>query len=137
MSANPKRKARVAALQALYEADLSTHKALESVARTVESEELTDAQREFAQALVVAVIERRDAIDEMIARAAPQWPVAQLSAVDRNILRLAIAEILMDNGAPIRVAINEAVELAKSYGSDSSAKFVNGVLGSVSLSLAP
>jgi N utilization substance protein B len=62
--------------------------------------------------------------------------VAQLSAVDRNILRLAIREILIDNGAPIRAAINEAVELAKSFGSDSSPKFINGVLGSVSLSLA-
>jgi N utilization substance protein B len=137
MSANPKRRARTAALQALFEADLSKHEVLASLDRVLEDEALSDTQREFARALVIGVVERREAIDEMIARAAPQWPVAQLSAVDRNILRLAIAEILMDNGAPIRVAINEAVELAKSYGSDSSAKFVNGVLGSVSLSLAP
>jgi N utilization substance protein B len=72
----------------------------------------------------------------VIRQAATQWPVEQLSAIDRNILRLAIREILMNNGAPIRAAINEAVELAKIYGSDSSARFVNGVLGSVSVSLA-
>jgi N utilization substance protein B len=59
-----------------------------------------------------------------------------LSAIDRNVLRLAIREILMNNGAPIRAAINEAVELAKTYGSDSSPRFVNGVLGSVSISLS-
>jgi N utilization substance protein B len=81
-------------------------------------------------------MEHLASIDDVIRQAAPQWPVEQLSAVDRNILRLAIREILMNNGAPIRAAINEAVELAKSFGSDSSAKFVNGVLGSVSLSLA-
>ncbi|HXK33335.1 MAG TPA: transcription antitermination factor NusB [Dehalococcoidia bacterium] len=137
MSANPRRKARVAALQALYEADISQHEPIAALERVAEAEGLSDAQREFARALVGRVAESRERIDEMIGRAATQWPVSQLSAVDRNILRLAIAEILMDNGAPIRVAINEAVELAKSFGSDSSAKFVNGVLGSVSLSLAP
>lgn len=137
MSANPRRKARVAALQALYEADMSHHEPVAALERVAEAEGLSDAQREFARALVGRVIESKETIDEMIGRAATQWPVSQLSAVDRNILRLAIAEILMDNGAPIRVAINEAVELAKSFGSDSSAKFVNGVLGSVSLSLAP
>lgn len=137
MSANPRRKARVVALQALYEADMSNHEPLASLQRVAEAEGLSEAQREFAQALVERVTEGKESIDEMIGRAATQWPVSQLSAVDRNILRLAIAEILMDNGAPIRVAINEAVELAKSFGSDSSAKFVNGVLGAVSLSLAP
>lgn len=137
MSANPKRKARIAALQALYEADMSRHEPMAALERVAEAEGLSDAQREFARALVQRVIESKDEIDAMIGRAATQWPVEQLSAVDRNILRLAIAEILMDNGAPIRVAINEAVELAKSFGSDSSAKFINGVLGSVSLSLAP
>ena len=100
-------------------------------------ENLTEAQAAFARQLVEGVIEQRASIDDVIRQAAPQWPVNQLSAIDRNILRLAIREILMNNGAPIRAAINEAVELAKSFGSDNSAKFINGVLGSVSLSLAP
>ena len=137
MAANPRRKARVAALQALYESDLSSHETLASLERLCEEEHLTEAQASFARELVTGVLEQRDSIDDVIRQAAPQWPVEQLSAIDRNILRLAIREILMNNGAPIRAAINEAVELAKSFGSDNSAKFINGVLGSVSLSLAP
>lgn len=133
---NPRRKARIAALQALYESDVSHHDPLPTLERLAGEEGLTEQQAAFARGLVVGVMEHRESIDDVIRQAAPQWPVEQLSAVDRNILRLAIREILMNNGAPIRAAINEAVELAKSYGSDSSAKFVNGVLGSVSLSLA-
>jgi N utilization substance protein B len=136
MAANPRRKARIAALQALYESDVSGHDPIASVVRLCAEANLSDAQSSFALELVEGVIEQRDEIDAIIHRAAPQWPVDQLSAIDRNVLRLAIREILMNNGAPIRAAINEAVELAKSFGSDNSAKFVNGVLGSVSLSLA-
>ena len=78
------------------------------------------------------VIQSKQEIDEKIKRFAPAWPVDQLPAVDRNILRLAIFELLMDNKVPVSVSINEAVELAKKFGSDSSARFVNGVLSSVS-----
>jgi N utilization substance protein B len=134
--AGTRRKARVAALQALYESDVSGHDPATALDRLSVEEELTDVQREFAFELVDGVIEKRASIDDVIRQAATQWPVEQMSAIDRNILRLAIREILMNNGAPIRAAINEAVELAKIYGSDNSAKFVNGVLGSVSLSLA-
>lgn len=136
MSANPRRKSRTAALQALYESDMSSHAALAALERLVADEGLTEEQSSFARELVEGVIQQRAAIDDVIRQAAPQWPVEQISAIDRNILRLAIREILMNNGAPMRAAINEAVELAKSFGSDNSAKFVNGVLGSVSLSLA-
>lgn len=136
MAASARRKSRVVALQTLYEADLSDHDPLEALARRAEEAELTPEQVAFARTLVEGVMEHREAIDDVIGQAATQWPVDQLSAIDRNILRLAIREILMNNGAPIRAAINEAVELAKTYGSDSSARFVNGVLGSVSLSLA-
>ncbi|MBF6599836.1 MAG: transcription antitermination factor NusB [Dehalococcoidia bacterium] len=136
MAVNARRKSRVAALQALYEGDVSHHDPRAALARLSTEEDLTEAQRAFAEELLQGVIEKREAIDDVIRQAAPQWPVAQISAIDRNILRLAIREILMNNGAPIRAAINEAVELAKIYGSDNSAKFVNGVLGSVSLSLA-
>jgi N utilization substance protein B len=137
MAVNPRRKSRIAALQALYEADVSHHDALTALTRIAADAALTDAQAEFARTLVEGVIEHRAALDDVIGQAATQWPVEQLSAIDRNILRLAIREILMNNGAPIRAAINEAVELAKSFGSDNSARFVNGVLGSVSMSLAP
>jgi N utilization substance protein B len=137
MASSSRRKARVAALQALYEADVSRHHdPLPALERLFEEEGLNEAQREFARLLVEGVLEQRDAIDDVIRQAATQWPDDQLSAIDRNILRLAIREILMNNGAPIRAAINEAVELAKTFGSDNSAKFINGVLGSVSLALA-
>jgi N utilization substance protein B len=137
MATNPRRRSRIVALQALYEADSSGHDPTEALERLIADGELSEAQAEFARSLVAGVIEQRDALDDVIRQAAPQWPVEQLSAVDRNILRLAIHEILIDNGAPIRAAINEAVELAKSFGSDNSARFINGVLGSVSLALAP
>jgi N utilization substance protein B len=70
-------------------------------------------------------------MDRLIAEYAPEWPVDQLAIVDRNVLRIAIYELAMDSSTPVKVAINEAVELAKSYGSDNSARFVNGVLGSL------
>jgi N utilization substance protein B len=136
MAANPRRKSRVAALQALYEADVSHHDAAGALERLVVEEHLNEQQADFARELVGGVLEHRAALDDVIAQAATQWPVDQLSAIDRNVLRLAIREILMNNGAPIRAAINEAVELAKTYGSDSSPRFVNGVLGSVSISLS-
>ncbi|MBI5287753.1 MAG: transcription antitermination factor NusB [Chloroflexi bacterium] len=136
MATNPRRKSRAVALQALYESDVSPHDPFEALTRRSEEASLTEEQTAFARTLVEGVIEHRAAIDDVIRQAATQWPVDQLSAIDRNILRLAIREILMNNGAPIRAAINEAVELAKIYGSDSSARFVNGVLGSVSISLA-
>jgi N utilization substance protein B len=137
MAQNPRRRARIAALQALYEFDVSSHEPMVSLTRLAGEEELSEAQSSFARELVEGVIAQREELDTIIYRAAPQWPVDQLSAIDRNSLRLAIREILMNNGAPIRAAINEAVELAKIFGSDNSAKFINGVLGSVSLSLAP
>ncbi|MBI2723851.1 MAG: transcription antitermination factor NusB [Chloroflexi bacterium] len=136
MAANPRRKSRVVALQALYEGDTSAHDPGAAVRRLAEDADLTPDQADFAMDLVSGVLAQREELDAIIHRAAPQWPVDQLSAIDRNILRLAIREILMNNGAPIRAAINEAVELAKGFGSDNSAKFVNGVLGSVSLTLA-
>jgi N utilization substance protein B len=123
-------------MQALYEADVTPHEPLAALERLSAEENLDAAQQRFARELVEEVLAKRDELDDMIGRAAPQWPVEQLSPIDRNILRIAIGEILMNNGAPIRAAINEAVELAKKYGSDNSARFVNGVLGSVSLSLA-
>jgi N utilization substance protein B len=90
---------------------------------------LRDATR-YAQELVRGVLENRAAIDGMIQQRAPLWPLAQMSAVDRNVLRIGLYESLYGNATvPLRTAINEAVELAKLFGSETSAKFVNGVLG--------
>jgi N utilization substance protein B len=84
----------------------------------------------YAQELVRGVLANRAAIDQMIQQRAPLWPLAQMSAVDRNVLRIGLYESLFGNATvPLRTAINEAVELAKLFGSETSAKFVNGVLG--------
>ena len=93
---------------------------------------LSAENNDFVRELVRGVIRNRKEIDQNIIRFAPAWPLEQISVVDRNILRLAIFEILLDNKMPVKASINEAVELAKTYGSDNSAKFVNGVLGSIS-----
>ena len=131
MAVGSRHRARIAVLQALYEADTSHHAALEALKRIAGQERLSQDATAFAKGLIQEVLAKQDETDQIIAQAAPAWPVEQLSPVDRNILRLAIREMLGDNRTPVRVAINEAVELAKSFGSDSSARFVNGVLGSV------
>ena len=127
-----RRKARAVALQALYEVDCAGHKAEEAVTRLLAGAELSEENAAFARELVTGVIQNKEKIDHNIQSFAPAWPIEQMPAVDRNILRLAIFEVLLDNKVPVKVAINEAVELAKAFGSDNSAKFVNGVLGSVS-----
>ncbi|MDA1188188.1 MAG: transcription antitermination factor NusB [Chloroflexi bacterium] len=124
-------KARVLALQALYELDSTDHEV-----RTVlagESPQLPPSakSRAFARKIVQGLVEKRESIDEIIARHAPNWPVDQLPTIDRNILRIAIYELLTVSDTPPKVAINEAVELAKVFGSENSAKFINGVLGAV------
>ncbi len=87
----------------------------------------------FMQTLAVNVVRKKDLIDEIIAKAAPEWPIDKINAVDRNILRMGLAELLFGdhNEVPPKVSINEAIELAKTFGSDSSSRFVNGVLGAV------
>jgi len=127
-----RRKARRLALQALYEIDSAGHGVEEVVARLLVEAGLSEASNAFVRELVDGVIQNKDRLDQSIQKFAPAWPVAQIPVVDRNILRLAIFEILLDNRMPVKVAINEAVELAKTFGSDNSARFVNGVLGSVS-----
>jgi N utilization substance protein B len=127
-----RRRARVMALQALYEMDTVGHPPEETLSRLVDQNAVNEEVAVFARELVTGVLENRERIDAVIARAAPAYPVEQLAVIDRNILRLAIHEVLMNNETPVRAAINEAVELAKKFGSDSSARFINGVLGSVS-----
>ena len=125
-----RRKARRAALQALYEMDTTTHKpgpvleARQATAR-LEVEGLA-----FLRWLISGVVAHKDDMDLLIAQYAPEWPVDQLAVIDRNILRMSIFELLNpDSDAPSKVVVNEAVELAKIFGSDSSPRFINGVLG--------
>ncbi|MDD4873811.1 MAG: transcription antitermination factor NusB [Dehalococcoidales bacterium] len=128
-----RRKARSIALQVLYEVDLVGHNIGDVTERSlIFDESLSEENNVFVRELVEGVQKNRRQIDEKIKQFAPTWPIAQISVLDRNILRLAIFELLFDNKTPIKVAINEAVELAKSFGSDNSARFINGVLSSIS-----
>ncbi len=127
-----RRKARALALQALYEINSAGHNVEGVLTHLLAEEALPKENADFACGLVTGVIRNKEKIDENIQIFAPAWPIEQIPAIDRNILRLAIFEILIDNKVPVKVAINEAVELAKTFGADSSPKFVNGVLGSVS-----
>ena len=125
-------KARTIALQALYEVDSVARRPEAVVERLLAETDLSEENNSFVRELVGGAVRNKDDIDRNIQRFAPAWPVEQIAMVDRNILRLAIFEILFDNKVPVKVAISEAVELAKTFGSESSAKFINGVLGSVS-----
>ncbi|MGD9144962.1 MAG: transcription antitermination factor NusB [Anaerolineae bacterium] len=124
-------RARIAALQALFEIDCAHHHPAVVIERRLGDVMLPEAGASFARELVDGVGAHQDELDALIGRYAPEWPVEQIALIDRNILRLAIFEILLRNDTPVKVAINEAVELAKEFGSDSSGRFVNGVLGSL------
>ncbi len=130
--AGARRKARALALQALYEVDSVGHEVEAVVTRLLARGGLSEENAAFTRELVSGVIQNKEEIDHNIQSLAPVWPIEQIPVIDRNILRLAIFEILLDNKVPVKVAINEAVELAKMFGSDNSSRFVNGVLGSVS-----
>ena len=129
--AGTRRKARIAALQALYELDCTKHKAEEALARLRAGEKLPQEALSFSEELVKGVLQNKSELDALIKKFAPAFPPEQMSVIDRNILRLAIFEILFNDKTPVKVAINEAIELAKEFGSDSSPRLINGVLGSI------
>ncbi|MFC2036795.1 transcription antitermination factor NusB [Chloroflexota bacterium] len=124
-------RARAAALQALFEIDCTGHNPAAVIEQRLGAVDLPEAGAHFARELVQGANTHQDQLDSMIGRYAPEWPVEQIAIVDRNVLRIAIYEILMREDTPTKVAINEAVELAKQFGSESSGRFVNGVLGSL------
>jgi N utilization substance protein B len=101
----------------------------------MEENPLPQEAASFARELAQGVVAHKERLDAIIYTHAPDFPVAQLPVIDRNILRLAILELSFQGKVPIKAAINEAVELAKAFGSSSSPKFVNGVLGAVSAAL--
>mgnify|MGYP001559744358 CR=1 FL=1 len=126
-----RRKARTVALQALYELDCTRHPLEIVLGHRLEETALEPDLAAFARQMVIGVRGLAAALDQQIARNAPEWPLEQMALIDRNILRMAIWEFAVDGGTPIKVAINEAVELAKLFGSDSAPRFVNGVLGAL------
>lgn len=126
-----RRRARRVTLETLYEFDIAGHDPAEVLAQRLEASPMESAGAEFAGRLLHGVIAYLDKMDRLIARFAPEWPLDQMAVIDRNILRIAIYEFLVTDETPVKVAINEAVELAKVYGSDSAPRFINGVLGTL------
>ena len=124
-----RRQARIYALQALYELDTTNHTAADAIAHRLEDASFPPEGEAFLRQLVSGVVINRDRLDALIQQYAPAWPVAQIAVIDRNVLRLALLELSTIPDTPPKVAINEAVDLAKLFGSDSSSRFVNGVLG--------
>lgn len=127
----PRTRARSIALQALYEIDSSGHLPGEVLAERLAETPMEDNLEKFARDIVLGVFPIAEHLDRIIAQHAPEWPFDQVAIIDRNILRIALWEIAVSNQTPIKVAINEAVELGKVFGSDSTPRFVNGVLGSL------
>jgi N utilization substance protein B len=124
-------RARCVALQALYEIDIAGHPPGIVIENRFADEKIDDSLADFVRQIVMGVYPIITELDEFIAAHAPEWPLDQVAVVDRNILRIALWEFAVSEKVPIKVAINEAVELAKVYGSDSAPRFVNGVLGSL------
>lgn len=127
---------RIVALQSLYEYEFRTQSEDAAVdlgeilERNLERYETAIEDKEFVEGLIKGVVDTQAELDEKIQPIAPDWPVAQIARIDRAILRMGLYELLyLGDIVPPKVVINEAVELAKAFGSDNSSKFVNGVLG--------
>lgn len=131
MPTSLRHRARIVTLQTLYELEFAANSETSILERNLKEKELPREVATFAGSLVSGVIANKQLLDNTIGRFATAFPVDQLAAMDRNILRLALFEITVSKEVPPKVAINEAVELAKEFGADTSPKFINGVLGSV------
>jgi N utilization substance protein B len=127
----PRTRARSLALQVLYEVDIANHPPADIYRLRLQDTPLSDDLSDFARQIIFGVLPLTDRLDQIIAKYAPEWPLDQIAAIDRNILRMALWEFAVYHDTPVKVAINEAVELAKQYGSDSAPRFINGVLGTL------
>ena len=127
-----RRRARGLALQALYEIDSVDHPVDQVINRYIEENNTLEGETaEFFRTMVQETLKSSTTLDKLISVHAPEWPVDELAIIDRSILRIALWELALSESTPLKVAINEAVELAKRFGSDSAPRFVNGVLGAL------
>ncbi len=126
-----RRRTRVAALQALCEMDCVNRHVDDALEYQHEMHSFSRQASEFLVTLTTGVLDNHRRIDRLIAEYAPSWPISQMAMIDRNLLRMAIYEMALWGKTPPKVAINEAVEIAKAFGTESSPRFVNGVLGSI------
>lgn len=124
-------KARAVALQVLYELDQSDHPPGDVIAQRLEEAPLEDKLCGFVEEIIYGVLPLKPVLDDVISKYAPDWPFDQVAIIDRNVLRIALWEMLFSKDTPVKVVINEAIELGKMYGADSSPRFINGVLGSL------
>jgi transcription antitermination protein NusB len=124
-------KARGIALQVLYEYDLTGHPVGVVLQNRFADNSMDSGLKDFTQQIVLGVYPIIEKLDGVISDYAPDWPLDQVASIDRNIIRIALWEFAVGKITPVKVAINEAVELAKLYGSDSTPRFINGVLGSL------
>ena len=124
-------KARGIALQVLYEYDLTGHPVNIILNHRFQETHIEQKLHNFVEDIVHGVFPIIDKLDKAISTYAPDWPLDQVASIDRNIIRIALWEFAVGKCTPVKVAINEAVELAKIYGSDSTPRFINGVLGSL------
>ncbi len=124
-------KARSIALQVLYEVDISGHPPGLVLEQRLADDPLEKNLADFTQQIITGVLPLVVRLDNFIAQHAPEWPLDQVAVIDRNILRIALWEFAVAGCTPVKVAINEAIELSKIFGSDSTPRFVNGVLGSL------
>ncbi|MDD5704185.1 MAG: transcription antitermination factor NusB, partial [Dehalococcoidales bacterium] len=130
-----RRKARILALEIIYQEEI-TGSSLEEI---IENRHRTGTQEmpsEFAMKLIEGVLEHQEEIDNLITDYADNWAIDRMPSLDRNIIRISLYEIMYEKEIPISVSINEAVEMAKIYGTEDSGKFVNGVLGRISSELS-
>lgn len=129
--------ARERALQALYQVDLASADPIDALSHAWKSEEDAPdaATLEFSEKLVRGVVGERGEIDQLIERHSHHWRVERMSKVDRNVLRLAVWELLHEQETPRRVVLNEAIELAKRFGTEESGAFINGLLDKVASTL--
>lgn len=124
---------RALALQSLYEWDFygGKAKAMDILRRNIEEFAPDLDEKPFAEKIVLGIIDNQETIDGMITKFAPDWPLPKITTVDRNVIRIGTFELTYTHEIPSKVAINESIELAKTFGGESSGRFVNGVLGAV------
>ena len=130
-----RRKGREAALKILYSMDLNPVSGEDACTQILDFGEIPENTREFTRELVEGTLSRLEEIDGHIQNASLKWEISRMAAVDRNVLRLAVSELTAEPPIPVRVVLNEAIELAKKFGGDESGTFVNGVLDRVRIDL--
>jgi len=127
-----RRLARESALQMLYQIEMSGEKLPDVVESFWARQQDVEAEvKEFAERLVAGVVEQKDSIDEFIVKHSTHWKLSRMSAVDKNILRLAVFELKNCEDIPLKVSLNEAIEIAKKFGTEESSSFINGVLDKI------